>query len=810
MIDKDLLDGLIVTDEEDKIDSNISIGNIDITDLTVDTNDINIDFTLPEVDINPKDEDPTISNIDENFNIDLSDNETNNDIKLENENLTDLDIKEEEVEEDKPTETIPPKKDLVQINELEEIKDNQIGENDVLIIDDYNNGVFTTKKIAVTKFLEFVKKNSEYKSFNNIEEAYKNISSVGEGMIIYCKKEKKVFIKQGNKFENYISQVDISIDPATGNWIINGELTRFTSKGATGERGPQGLTGPRGPVGPRGFEGPTGPRGATGIMGPQGSRGATGPKGDAGPTGPRGATGIMGPTGATGPRGIQGPVGPRGATGITGPIGPKGDTGPRGFFGPTGPTGPTGSVGPIGPRGATGPQGIQGIPGIQGPTGATGARGATGPQGLPGLAGDPGSPGPTGPMGPMGPQGLQGDPGPTGPTGSPGTQGPTGPTGPKGDKGGTLIKGTVNDLDELYSKSNISEIGDGYFIDNNLYIWTGIEWVQTSLTIDIPEGGLGSATKLSELTDVLINNPSDGDSLVYSNSIKKWVARKIQGSGGGNIDIPPGSMVTTRDIVVQIGNETIGNVKTGDVFPTGTDLTGALERIFVKRFAPTYNSPRLSLSCSVQANQEYGSVISPKLTPSFTKNDAGEVTSVVFKKNNVEIKRFTDITYHQDNNVSVTSNIQYSVIVSYGAGPIKNDNLGDPSPTNSIKAGSLTANFTIVPKFPYWGLALDSSIPPTTNTFVNVPKTGMGAGKNTQITVKTKASTRTVVFAYDKTIGLANKIRYVDINDDGNLSVFTRIEVDVILLDGSKRTYYVYYYIAPVAFGTEATFIMTI
>ena len=157
MIDKDLLDGLIVTDGEDKIDSNISIGNINITDLTVDTNDIDIDFALPEVDINPKDEDPTISNIDENFNIDLSDKETNNDIKLENENLTDLDIKEE-VEENKPPEVIPPKKDLVQINELEEIKDNQVGENDVLIIDDYNNGVFTTKKITVTKFLEFTKK----------------------------------------------------------------------------------------------------------------------------------------------------------------------------------------------------------------------------------------------------------------------------------------------------------------------------------------------------------------------------------------------------------------------------------------------------------------------------------------------------------------------------------------------------------------------------------------------------------------------------------------------------------------------------
>lgn len=137
--------------------------------------------------------------------------------------------------------------------------------------------------------------------------------------------------------------------------------------------------------GRRPLRGPPGPAGATGATG-IGTEGTTGPTGATGMTGETGATGatgvaIDGATGATGPTGIA----INGATGATGP----GVTGATGATGITGPTGPTSGI--VGATGATGMTGATGATGI-GATGPTGAVGATG-------TGGAGQTGPTGPTG---------------------------------------------------------------------------------------------------------------------------------------------------------------------------------------------------------------------------------------------------------------------------------------------------------------------------------------------------------------------------------------------------------------------------
>ena len=69
---------------------------------------------------------------------------------------------------------------------------------------------------------------------------------------------------------------------------------------------------------------------------------------------------------------------------------------------------------------------------------------------------------------------------PQGPTGPSGPQGPTGPTGSTGPYGyGVAILGTYASLALLQADNPLGNIGDGYLIGNNLYVWSdlNLEWV---------------------------------------------------------------------------------------------------------------------------------------------------------------------------------------------------------------------------------------------------------------------------------------------------------------------------------------------
>jgi hypothetical protein len=91
-----------------------------------------------------------------------------------------------------------------------------------------------------------------------------------------------------------------------------------------------------------------------------------------------------------------------------------------------------------------------------------------------------------GPTGPTGPTGLTGPTGPTGATGA-GITGPTGATGPTGNTGvtgptgaqgaGVIILGSYLSLGALQSAHPTGNLGDGYIISGNLYVWDSTQWL---------------------------------------------------------------------------------------------------------------------------------------------------------------------------------------------------------------------------------------------------------------------------------------------------------------------------------------------
>lgn len=112
--------------------------------------------------------------------------------------------------------------------------------------------------------------------------------------------------------------------------------------------------------------------------------------------------------------------------------------------------------------------------------------------------------------------------------------------------------------------------------------------------------------------------------------------------------------------------------------------------------AVTYTSPTLELTLDVVNESgitfEIGTIINVELTSSFTKNDAGSVSSRNIKRSNTTLSTelTQDIVTYLDTNVEVISSIQYSTTVNYEEGSIKNNAIGEPFPYGHIEAGSLT------------------------------------------------------------------------------------------------------------------------
>lgn len=147
-------------------------------------------------------------------------------------------------------------------------------------------------------------------------------------------------------------------------------------------------------------------------------------------------------------------------------------------------------------------------------------------------------------------------------------------------------------------------------------------------------------------------------------------------------------------ITVELGSGgTLGGYKTGDSIASGTSIETVIKKLLAKQIPPTYTAPTVSLTNNngtAAGNYEIGTIISPKLKATYNQNDGGNLTEIniigiasgVTSPLSTEIESFT-----------LENTIQYRASVTYEAGPIKNDNLGDPYPTGSIAAGTKYSSY---------------------------------------------------------------------------------------------------------------------
>ena len=255
-----------------------------------------------------------------------------------------------------------------------------------------------------------------------------------------------------------------------------------------------------------------------------------------------------------------------------------------------------------------------------------------------------------------------------------------------------------------------------------------------------------------------------------------------------------------------VRGKSYGDAVDGKVYSPGISALEIIKDMLTNRTLYQYKLPTMSFSSTV-TSCEIGATISPTLKIDFVQNDSGGIASCSIAQDGTVISTSTQTSLVK---AVMNRDREFVATVYYSAGPVKNDNLGDPSPGN-IQEGMLSARLTIKALRPCFGFCDVSTEVPSVSYIRAKTPYKLGIARGGQIRVTTNADSNLVVFAYPLTLGECTKIRYEDLNDDNSKSIFSYTTLDIPDLSGlNPETYAVYYYIPLVPFGSKATFTLTI
>lgn len=273
-----------------------------------------------------------------------------------------------------------------------------------------------------------------------------------------------------------------------------------------------------------------------------------------------------------------------------------------------------------------------------------------------------------------------------------------------------------------------------------------------------------------------------------------------------------------EEFTVELGpGGTLGGFKTGDKVSTDMTAENIVKKLLMKQVPPTYTQPSVSISNnggSSAGAYEIGSTVTTKLRATFTKNDAGDLTSIQFKKAGTDVgdaataspADYTEAAFN------LSSAVSYSATVSYGEGAIKKDNLGDDYPTGHIEAGSKnTNNFTFTPyrQGYFCGYTVDTATL-TSDGIRNLQQNKGGAYSAGTVKLTVRAGAKRVVIA----VPLANKGMTKVLNESAlNADVTSTFVKSTVDVEGANNyeaaTYNVWTFIPDVAYGQDAILAVT-
>ena len=304
---------------------------------------------------------------------------------------------------------------------------------------------------------------------------------------------------------------------------------------------------------------------------------------------------------------------------------------------------------------------------------------------------------------------------------------------------------------------------------------------------------------------------SDTDNIIYVNKEQVGEEEKL-------VQHVLGGAKTKQPLTVNLGDGgALGGFSTNDEISAGTSLDDIIKKLLVKRIPATYTRPTVSIICPKAGSYEVGTNVEVGVTGTFKQNDGGAVTKMQVIKNGATPAALesatSPITYAETLSVP-DGNTTYKVIAEYAQGAIKKDNLGDDSPAGRIEAGSVTSSTSTITGFrkAFYGAGLGDPAIATSEDIRALGSSVNAVKKGTTFSISVPEGNQFAVFAYPKSIGEVAQVMYVETNDTGASSKFTRSEVNVCgaTAEQDAIAYYVYSYKMAVPASANMTFKVTL
>lgn len=256
---------------------------------------------------------------------------------------------------------------------------------------------------------------------------------------------------------------------------------------------------------------------------------------------------------------------------------------------------------------------------------------------------------------------------------------------------------------------------------------------------------------------------------------------------------------------IQVNGVTGLGIENGGTIASGKSLDEIVKMLVQKAVSPTYTAPNVTLAKGTNGtaagSYEAGTSITPALTATFTKNDAGALTKLAVLAGNEEVGSGTSSPYAYSGTAFVIGDetVTYKAQATYGDGAVKKNNLGDDDATGQIKAGTISSsNYNYVgQRNLFYGTGV-GDLPELTSNFVRgLANKKLNPIQGYSFNIPVAIGQQYIVFAYPATLRDVNQVMYVETNDTGCAGNFTKNLVDVADARGGEngmKSYKVYSY----------------
>lgn len=262
-----------------------------------------------------------------------------------------------------------------------------------------------------------------------------------------------------------------------------------------------------------------------------------------------------------------------------------------------------------------------------------------------------------------------------------------------------------------------------------------------------------------------------------------------------------GSGIFLSPFVVQQPNNPLG--MNGHQVNAGDKIEDFLRLAFRKATNPTYTVPTADFGSATTstANIEIGETKTISLVGKYNKNDGGSATAHRIYKGSTKV---ADANTFSESVTFGTNSISYGYEVDYEAGPVKNDNLGNPSPTGQITGGTTNrASITYTPNSKiFYGVAGAN-----VTDFRTLPNWAWKGTTALTIATGTTLKDFYIVVPSDKSV-----TSVIDVESSNNeiLPQFAETTVSVNDAGGTGRSYKLYKWPAGSTYPTNHTLKITI